>query len=214
MNRPSKDASRQLQQHQQRRQEEWNKDGPESLLRAIPLAGQALSAGPTPLLISSMIDLREVCRLSLLCRATREAYGRRSRKACLTKGVGVPDDRRLEYWKCVLNVQKARCHICSENSNTVPNEDRMFYWSICYTTVYVLYPTAVQDSPQSHERKQETGNMQLCRLERVPQVQGVLFTTRIMGCMPRKRMLYSYMLGGLVAVPINAVVPTYSTVFY
>ena len=96
MNRPSKDASRQLQQ-QQRRQEGWNKDGPELLLRAIPPAGQALSAGTTPLLIASLVDLREVCRRSLLCRMTRESYGRRSRKACLTKCVGVPDDRRLEY---------------------------------------------------------------------------------------------------------------------
>lgn len=72
----------------------------------VPLAAQALSAGSTPLLLASLVDLREVCRLSLLCRSTRQAYCRRSRKVCMTMGVGVPDDRRLEYWKFVLNVQK------------------------------------------------------------------------------------------------------------
>lgn len=70
------------------------------------LAARALSCGSSSVLLSGMVDLRHVCRLSLLCRATRSSYGRRSRKACLTEGGGVPEDCRLEYWKCVLNVEK------------------------------------------------------------------------------------------------------------
>lgn len=75
-------------------------------------AGGALAAALTndtnPVRLASMIDLRDVLRLSLLCKAMRESFGRPARKACLTKGAGVPEDRRIEFWMCMLNVEKVR----------------------------------------------------------------------------------------------------------
>lgn len=79
-----------------------------SLLSIIepPLSEQALTNSMNSVLLASMVDLTDVCRLSLLSRATWQYFGRRARKACLTVGAGVPEDRRLDYWKCVLNVEK------------------------------------------------------------------------------------------------------------
>lgn len=71
-----------------------------------PLSEQALTNSTNSVLLASMVDLTDVCRLSLLSRSTCRYFGRRARKACLTVGAGVPEDRRLDYWKCVLNVEK------------------------------------------------------------------------------------------------------------
>lgn len=73
---------------------------------APPIATRALSNRGNPVLFATMLDLRAVCRLSLVSRATRNTYGRRARKACLTEGGGVPEDCRVEFWKCALNVDK------------------------------------------------------------------------------------------------------------
>lgn len=72
------------------------------------LAARTLTNDTNPIRISSMVDLRDVCRLRLLCRATKEDYGRRARKACLTRGAGVPEDRRIQFWQFMLNVEKVR----------------------------------------------------------------------------------------------------------
>lgn len=69
-------------------------------------AARALSNAHNPLLLASMLDLREVCRLSFLCRETRGSFGRRARKICLTHGAGVPEELRIEFWTYVLNVKK------------------------------------------------------------------------------------------------------------
>lgn len=58
------------------------------------------------LLLSAMTDLGTVCRLSFLCRSCHASFGSRARKACLLEGAGVPEDRRVEFWSCVLNVNK------------------------------------------------------------------------------------------------------------
>lgn len=84
-------------------------------VQAMPsIATRALSNRGNPVLFATMLDLRAVCRLSLVSRATRNTYGRRAKKACLTEGGGVPDDCRVEFWKCALNVQKvgASCVVC------------------------------------------------------------------------------------------------------
>lgn len=76
-----------------------------------PLAQRALTNSTNSVLLASMVDLRDVCRLSLLSRGTLQSFGRRARKACLAVGAGVPEDRRLDYWKCVLNVDKVRSNL-------------------------------------------------------------------------------------------------------
>lgn len=69
-----------------------------------PAAVRALCC--SPLLLATMFDLRDTCRVSLLCRKTRRSFGRKARKRCLTHGSGVPEDRRVEFWSFVLNVEK------------------------------------------------------------------------------------------------------------
>lgn len=95
-----------------------------SLLLVIepPLSEQALTNSSNSVLLASMVDLTDVCRLSLLSRATWQHFGRRARKACLTVGAGVPEDRRLDYWKCVLNVEKVCSYQMSDVSTVVPKE--------------------------------------------------------------------------------------------
>lgn len=66
----------------------------------------ALTNDTNPIRIASMVNLQDVFRLSLLSRATRASFSRRARKACLTKGAGVPEDRRIQFWQCMLNVEK------------------------------------------------------------------------------------------------------------
>lgn len=75
------------------------------------IAARALTYDTNPIRIASMVDVRDVCRLGLLCRMTRESYGRRARKACLTKGAGVPEERRVQFWQFMLNVKKVRFEI-------------------------------------------------------------------------------------------------------
>lgn len=72
------------------------------------LTVRALVNESNPILLASMVDLRDVVRLSLLCKDMREGFGRRARKTCLTKGAGVPVDRRIEFWMFMLNVEKVR----------------------------------------------------------------------------------------------------------
>lgn len=60
------------------------------------------------LLLSAMTDLSTVCRLSFLCRSCHAGFGSRARKACLLEGAGVPEDKRVEFWSCALNVNKVR----------------------------------------------------------------------------------------------------------
>ena len=79
---------------------------------APPIATRALTNRGNPVLFATMLDLRAVCRLSLVSRGTRNTYGRRARKACLTEGGGVPEDCRVEFWKCALNVEKVGCVVC------------------------------------------------------------------------------------------------------
>ncbi|CAM9756730.1 unnamed protein product [Scytosiphon promiscuus] len=81
---------------------------PSATTEGTAAAARALSNAHNPLLLSSMLDLRDVCRLSFLCRETRGSFGRRARKICLTHGAGVPDELRIEFWTCVLNVKKER----------------------------------------------------------------------------------------------------------
>lgn len=77
----------------------------EAVMVKSDLAVQALSNGQNPIHLASMLDLRDVSRISV-CRAMRTAFGRRARKACLTKGAGVPAERRIEFWQSMLNVTK------------------------------------------------------------------------------------------------------------
>lgn len=111
------------QQHQPR--EETGEEARESCDAALPaspaapaapaapsIATRALSNRGNPVLFATMLDLRAVCRLSLVSRATRNTYGRRARKACLTEGGGVPEDCRVEFWKCALNVEKVGFFLC------------------------------------------------------------------------------------------------------
>lgn len=74
---------------------------------AQAVVSRALTNDANPVRLASMIDLRDVLRLSLLCKEMGASYGRRARKTCLTKGAGVPQDRRIEFWMCMLNVEKA-----------------------------------------------------------------------------------------------------------
>lgn len=78
---------------------------PEAAAKSV--ASQALTNDANPARLASMLDLRDVLRLSLLCKEMGASFGRRARKTCLTKGAGVPQDRRIEFWMCMLNVEKA-----------------------------------------------------------------------------------------------------------
>ncbi|CAB1117035.1 unnamed protein product [Ectocarpus sp. CCAP 1310/34] len=73
---------------------------------ATTVAARALSNADNPLLLAKMLDLASITRISWLCRKTREGFGRKAHKVCLTHGAGVPEDRRVEFWMCVLNVKK------------------------------------------------------------------------------------------------------------
>lgn len=75
---------------------------------AATAAARALSNADNPLLLAKMLDLASITRISWLCRTTRESFGRKAHKLCLTHGAGVPEDRRVEFWMCVLNVKKVR----------------------------------------------------------------------------------------------------------
>lgn len=76
-----------------------------------PTAAAVRALCCSPLLFATMFDLRDTCRVSLLCRQTRKSFGRKARKRCLTHGSGVPEDRRVEFWSFVLNVEKV-CVAC------------------------------------------------------------------------------------------------------
>lgn len=85
-----------------------------SSLGAVPPAGEAATRAlcRSSLLLSAMTDLSTVCRLGFLCRSCHASFGGRARKVCLLEGAGVPEDRRVEFWSCVLNVNKVCVCVC------------------------------------------------------------------------------------------------------
>ncbi|CAM9993635.1 unnamed protein product, partial [Discosporangium mesarthrocarpum] len=94
------------------------------------VAERALSNHSNPTLMASMLDLRDVYRLGALSTSARKAYGRKARKTCLMCGEGVPEGRRLEYWRYVLNIEKAMAERSAKTAHR--SEIRGLYTSILH----------------------------------------------------------------------------------
>ncbi|KAG5182552.1 hypothetical protein JKP88DRAFT_277917 [Tribonema minus] len=71
-----------------------------------------LCATSVAVAVAAYLDLADVCRASMCCKAARQGFGSRARRAASLFGGGAPAHLRLRFWAKCLKVEETKQQIC------------------------------------------------------------------------------------------------------